>query len=334
MKINSGRLALAACAATAFFSSAAMAQEKPFNVYIGYSAGGGYDVYGRLVARHIGRHLPGKPNVVVNNMPGAGSMRLANWLYNVAPKDGTVMGTVARGIAFDTLLGQPGAQFDATKFNWIGSANDEVSVCVAWHTSGVTKFEQVLEKELVVGGTGGSADTDQFPKVFNSVLGAKMKVVAGYPGGNDINLAMERGEVSGRCGWSWSSVISTQAGWLKDKKINVLVQLSLEKHPDLPNVPLITEFAKDDITRGVFKLVFARQVMGRPFVAPPGIPAERVAAMRQAFVETLKDKELTAEAEKAKLEISVVSGETVQKLVNEAYEMPPEVVKRTIDALR
>ena len=334
MKIGSGKLALATCAAAALLPGAAMAQEKPFNVYIGYSAGGGYDVYGRLVSRHIGRHLPGKPNVVVNNMPGAGSMRLSNWLYNVAPKDGSAMGTVARGIAFDTLLGQPGAQFDATKFNWIGSANDEVSVCVAWHTSGVSKFEQVLEKELVVGGTGGSADTDQFPKVFNSVLGAKMKIVAGYPGGNDINLAMERGEVAGRCGWSWSSVISTQAGWLKDKKINVLVQLSLEKHPDLPNVPLITEFAKDDITRGVFKLVFARQVMGRPFVAPPGIPAERVAVMRKAFLDTMKDKELLAEAAKAKLEISAVSGEAVQKLVNEAYKMPPEVVKRTMDALR
>jgi tripartite-type tricarboxylate transporter receptor subunit TctC len=325
---------LAASVATAFVAGAAQAQEKPFNVYIGYSAGGGYDVYGRTVARHIGKHLPGKPNVVVNNMPGAGSMRLANWLYNVAPKDGNTIGTFARGIAFDTLLGQPGAQFDATKFNWIGSANDEVSVCVAWHTSGVTKFEQVLERELVVGGTGGSADTDQFPKVFNSVLGAKMKIVAGYPGGNDINLAMERGEVSGRCGWSWSSVISTQPGWLKEKKINVLVQLSLNKHEDLPHVPIITDFAKDDITRGVFNLVFARQVMGRPFAAPPGVPADRVAVVRKAFLETMKDEQLLAEAKKAQLEISQVSGETVQKLVEDAYKMPPEVVKRTIEALR
>jgi tripartite-type tricarboxylate transporter receptor subunit TctC len=332
--MNLSKSVLAACAAGALFSGAAMAQDKPFNVYIGYSAGGGYDVYGRLIARHIGRYLPGNPNVIVNNMPGAGSMRLANWLYNVAPKDGNIIGTFARGIAFDTLLGQPGAQFDATKFNWIGSANDEVSVCVAWHTSGVTRFEQVLERELVVGGTGGSADTDQFPKVFNSVLGARMKIVAGYPGGNDINLAMERGEVSGRCGWSWSSVISTQPGWLKEKKINVLVQLSLEKHPDLPHVPIITDFAKDEITRGVFRLVFARQVMGRPFAAPPGIPAERVEVIRKAFVQALKDKELLAEADKAKLEISAVTGDAVQKLVNEAYSMPPEVVKRTIEALR
>jgi tripartite-type tricarboxylate transporter receptor subunit TctC len=334
MNINLKATMLAATAATALLSGAATAQEKPFNIYIGYSAGGGYDVYGRVLGRYINKHLPGNPTVIVNNMPGAGSMRLANWLYNVAPKDGNVIGTFARGIAFDTLLGQPGAQFDATKYNWIGSANDEVSVCVAWHTSGVTSFDQVLQKELVVGGTGGSADTDQFPKVFNSVLGAKMKIVAGYPGGNDINLAMERGEVSGRCGWSWSSVISTQPGWLKEKKINVLVQLSLEKHPDLPNVPIITDFAKDEITKGVFKLVFARQVMGRPFAAPPGTPPARIEVIRKAFLDTLKDPQLLAEAEKAQLEITPVSGAVVQKLVEEAYSMPPEVVKRTIEALR
>jgi tripartite-type tricarboxylate transporter receptor subunit TctC len=334
MKISLAKGALAAAATLALTSGAALAQEKPFNIYVGYSAGGGYDVYGRMLGRHISRHLPGNPTVVVNNMPGAGSMRLANWLYNVAPKDGNVIGIFARGVAFDTLLGQPGAQFEATKFNWIGSANDEVSVCVAWHTSGVTKFDQVLEKELVVGGTGGSADTDQFPKVLNSVLGAKMKIVAGYPGGNDINLAMERGEVSGRCGWSWSSVVTTQGAWLKDKKINVLVQLSLNKHPDLPNVPIITDFAKDDITRGVFKLVFARQVMGRPFAAPPGVPAARVAVIRKAFMDTLKDPQLLAEAEKAQLEITPVAGDVVQKLVEEAYSMPPDVVKRTIQALR
>ncbi|MFZ9501746.1 MAG: Bug family tripartite tricarboxylate transporter substrate binding protein [Beijerinckiaceae bacterium] len=325
----------AAFAAFALLAAgAAQAQEKPVNLYIGYSTGGGYDVYGRIVARHIGKHLPGNPNVIVNNMPGAGSMRLANWLYNVAPKDGTVFGTVARGIAFDTLLGMPGANFDATKFNWVGSANDEVSVCVAWHTSGVTKFEQTTAKELIVGGTGGSADTDQFPKVFNGVLGTKFKIVAGYPGGNDINLAMERGEVQGRCGWSWSSVISTKPDWLKDKKISVLVQLSLEKHPDLPDVPLITEFAKDPLQQGVFKLVFARQVMGRPFLAPPGVPADKIATLRKAFMETMKDKDLLSEAEKAQLEITPVPGETVQKLVADAYAMPQEVIKKTADVLK
>ncbi|MDB5572295.1 MAG: tripartite tricarboxylate transporter family receptor [Hyphomicrobiales bacterium] len=325
---------LAVCPALLACASPAAAQEKPVSLYVGYSTGGGYDVYGRIVARHIGKHLPGKPNVIVNNMPGAGSMRLANWLYTVAPKDGTAFGTVARGVAFDTLLGNPGANFDATKFNWIGSANDEVSVCVAWHTSGVTSFEQTKAKELIVGGTGGSADTDQFPKVFNGVLGTKFKIVVGYPGGNDINLAMERGEVQGRCGWSWSSVTATQPEWLKDKKINVLVQLSLNKHKELPDVPLIMDLARTPLEKGVFQLVFARQVMGRPFLAPPGVPAEKVAALRKAFMDTMADKEFLAEAEKGKLEINPVPGDTVQKVVVDAYAMPPEVIKKTAEVLK
>ena len=312
----------------------ALAQEKPLSIYIGYSTGGGYDVYGRIVARHIGKHMPGTPNVIVNNMPGAGSLRLANWLYTVAPKDGTVMGVVARGVAFDTLLGMPGASFEATKFNWIGSANDEVSVCVSWQTSGVKTFQEAIDKGLIVGGTGGSADTDQFPRVFNGVLGAKFKIVTGYPGGNDINLAMERGEVLGRCGWSWSSVITTKPEWLKEKKMNVLVQLALSKHPDLPDVPLISEFAKDDLQRGVFKLVFARQLMGRPFLAPPGVPADKVATLRKAFMETMKDKDFLSEADRAKLEITPVEGEVVQKVVAEAYAMQPEVIALTAKVLK
>jgi len=201
---------------------------KNVDLMVGYSAGGGYDVYARMIARYIGKHIPGNPTVVVKNLDGAGSLRLANALYNQLPKDGTVFGTVARGAAFDPLLGNKAAQFDASKFSWIGSANDEVSVCVAWHTSGITKIEETFDKELVVGGTGPSADTDQFPRIVNGVLGTKMKIVTGYPGGNDVSLAMERGEVQGRCGWSWSSVISTRKDWYDSKKINVLVQMSLQ----------------------------------------------------------------------------------------------------------
>jgi tripartite-type tricarboxylate transporter receptor subunit TctC len=171
---------------------------KNVDLYIGYSSGGGYDTYARLLARHMDRHLPGKPSIVPKNMPGAGSLVLANWLYNVAPKDGTAFGTVGRGAPFDPLLGSKKAKFDPTKFNWIGSMNDEVSVCVAWHTSGITSFEQLMDKKLVVGGTGPTADTDQFPKVLNGTLGTKFDIISGYPGGNDISLAMERGEVKGR----------------------------------------------------------------------------------------------------------------------------------------
>ncbi len=298
---------------------------RTIDLYIGYSAGGGYDVYARLLARHMARFIPGNPAIVPKNMPGAGSLLLTNWLYNVAPKDGTAFGTIGRGTGFDPLLGSTKAQFDAAKLNWIGSMNDEVSVCVAWHTSGIGTLEQVKHKELTVGGTGPAADTDQFPKVLNATLGTKFKLVAGYPGGNDVDLAMERGEVMGRCGWSWSSVIATHQHWIDEKKINILVQLSLSKHRDLPDVPLIMEFAKTDEQKQTFKLVFARQPMGRPFLAPPGIPPDRVAILRKAFMDTLTDREFLVEAEKMKLEINPVSGSAVQQIVQEVYQTPESV---------
>jgi tripartite-type tricarboxylate transporter receptor subunit TctC len=300
-------------------------KSKTVDLYIGYSAGGGYDVYARALARHLGRFIPGNPTILAKNMPGAGSLVLANWLYNVAPKDGTAFGIIGRGTAFDPLLGSTKAQFDAGKFNWIGSMNDEVSVCVAWHTTGITTLAQVERKELTVGGSGPAADTDQFPKVLNATIGTKFKLVTGYPGGNDVDLAMERGEVMGRCGWSWSSVIATHKSWIDDKKINVLVQLSLSKHVDLPHVPLIMDFARTEEQKQIFKLVFARQPMGRPFLAPPGLPAERVAVLRKAFMDTMKSGEFLAETEKMQLEINPVSGEAVQKIVQEVYRTPKAV---------
>jgi tripartite-type tricarboxylate transporter receptor subunit TctC len=333
--------ALSFAAVAALAASAGQAQSpgdfykgKTVEVYIGYSVGGAYDGYARLIARHMGKHIPGNPTLVPKNMEGAGSLRLANWLYNVAPKDGTVFGTIGRGTAFDPLLGRGGAQFDATKFSWIGSANDEVSICAAWHTTPINKFEDLLSKEMIVGGTGGSADTDQFPRVLNGVFGTKMKVISGYPGGNDIVLAMERGEVQGRCGWSWSSVEATHPTWVKENKIKILVQLSLEKHPDLPNVPLIMDFAKTEEQKRILRLIFARQVMGRPYVGPPGIPADRLAALRKAFMDTMKDPEFVAEAEKSQFEITPVTGEQVQKLVEEVYTTPKEVVVKAAEMVK
>ena len=307
---------------------------KTVDVMVGYTAGGGYDVYARMIARYIGKHIPGNPTVVVKNLEGAGSLRLANALYNQLPKDGTVFGTVARGAAFDPLLGNKAAQFDASKFSWIGSANDEVSVCVAWHTSGITSIEQTFDKELVVGGTGPSADTDQFPRIVNGVLGTKMKIVPGYPGGNDVSLAMERGEVSGRCGWSWSSVISTRKEWYDSKKINVLVQMSLQKHPDLPNVPLVLDLAKTPEQKQILTLVFARQALGRPFLAPPGVPADRLEALRKAFMDTMKDPEFLAEAAKAQLEVTPIDGIKVQQIVVDAYQVDPAIAKKTEELLK
>jgi tripartite-type tricarboxylate transporter receptor subunit TctC len=327
---------LAAALVTALPLSIARAQSpaefykgKTVEFYIGYSVGGGYDLYARTIARHIGKHIPGNPTVVPKNMEGAGSLRLANWLFRVGAKDGSVIGTIGRGTGFDPILGQQGAQFDGTKFTWLGSANNEVSVCVSWNaTSGIAKFEDLLSKEMTVGGTSSSADTDQFPRIMNGVLGTKMRIVSGYPGGNDVVLAMERGEVKGRCGWSWSSVVSTHRVWLDEKKMTVLAQLALQKHPDLPDVPLIIDLAKTDEQKQILRLIFARQVMGRPYLAPPGIPADRAAALRQAFMDTMTDKDFLADAEKAQLEITPVDGATIQKLVAEVYQTPPEVAKK------
>jgi tripartite-type tricarboxylate transporter receptor subunit TctC len=301
---------------------------------IGYSAGGAYDLYARTIARHLGKHIPGNPTIVPKNIDGAGSLRLANVLYNVAPKDGSTFGTIGRGTAFDPLLGSKGAHFQADKFTWIGSANNEVSVCVAWKGSGITKFEDLFTKELVVGGTGQAADTDQFPAVLNGVLGTKFKIVTGYPGGNDVTLAMERGEVKGRCGWSWSSVLATHKRWVDDKSITILIQLSLQKHPDLPDVPLIMDYAKTEDQQRMFRLVFARQVMGRPFLAPPGVPQDRADALRKAFLETLKDPEFVAETQRADLEINPVSGEDVEKLVKELYATPKSLTSKVAEFIR
>jgi tripartite-type tricarboxylate transporter receptor subunit TctC len=198
----------------------------------------------------------------------------------------------------------------------------------------VTKFDDLLTQELAVGGTGAAADTDQFPRIINGVLGTKMKIITGYPGGNDVNLALERGEVDGRCGWSWSSVKSTRANWMSEKKITILMQLSLAKHPDLPDVPLIVDLAKNEEQRQILKLIFARQALGRPFLAPPGVPADRVAILRKAFMDTMADKEFLAEADKAQLEITPIAGEQIQKLVAEVYQTPAAVAHKASEILR
>ena len=298
---------------------------RTVNLYIGYSVGGGYDDYARAVARHLGKHIPGNPTVVPQNMEGAGSLRAANYIYSRAPKDGSAIATFARGAAFYPLMGLEGATFDAVKMNWIGSANNETSLCVAWASTGITKFDDLKTREMTAGGTGPTDDTVQFVKVINGVLGAKIRSVAGYPGGNDVLLAMERGEVQGRCGWSYSSALATRPTWLTEHKINILLQLGLTKHMELPDVPLVMDLPMSDESRSILKLVFARQVMGRPFAAPPGVPADRLAALRKAFDETLADPEFLADAQKAGLEINPVSGADVQSLVADIYKIRPEI---------
>jgi tripartite-type tricarboxylate transporter receptor subunit TctC len=307
---------------------------KTIEVFIGSSPGGGYDAYARMLARHMGKYVPGNPAIVPKNMEGAGSMRLANHLYNTAPKDGTSFGTINRGTGFDPLLGNKGAQFEASRFNWIGSTNNEVSVCVAWHTAGIATFDDVLNRELVVGATGPSADTYQFPKIANAVLGTKFKIVTGYAGGNNVDLAMERGEVAGRCGWSWTSVKSLHQAWLDHKDINILFQMGLSKHRDLPDVPLVVDLARTDEERAILRLIFARQVMAWPFLAPPATPGERVDALRKAFMQTMQDRDFLAEADKAGLEINPVAGEDIQQLVQQIYATPAAIARKTAELLQ
>jgi len=209
-----------------------------------------------------------------------------------------------------------------------------VSVCVASAASGITEFDDLLEKPLTIGSTGAADDTYQFPALVNAVLGTKFKIVTGYPGGNDVSLALERGEVQGRCGWSWSSIKTTRFNWVRDKRIIVLVQMSLSKHPDLPDVPLIMDLVKTNEQRQIFRMIFARQTMGRPYLAPPGVPADRLAALRQAFMETMTDKEFLAESEANKFEINPASGENLEALVKEVYRTPPEIAKKATAAVR
>lgn len=334
-------IACAFTACVAFSGMQASADEvenfykgRTVTINIGYSAGGGYDIYARVLARHLGDHIPGKPTVIPQNMPGAGSLKAVNYLYNIAPKDGTVLATFARGLAMQPLFDKQGIEFDAQKLNWIGSITNEVSVCAFRTDSGIATWQDMLTKSYTVGGTGSGSDTDVFPNALRNMFHMNMKLATGYPGGEDVVLALERGEVSGRCGWSWSSLMSRNRSMYEEKKIFVPVQLSLQKHPDLPDVPLVMDLTADPKLAAALKLIFGRQSVARPYAAPPGVPEARILALRAAFDATMKDAEFLAEAKKTDLEVQPVAGAEVQQLVAELYRAPPEVVKIATDAVK
>jgi tripartite-type tricarboxylate transporter receptor subunit TctC len=307
---------------------------KTVNLDIGTSAGGGYDLHGRFLARHMGKYIPGNPTVIARNVEGAGGLRLANILYNSAPRDGTSFGLVFRNVPFQQLLGNKSALFDASKFTWIGSSGNEVSLCVAWHTSGVTSIDDLRRKEMIVGSISSNSDTSIFAKVINGVFDTRMKIVNGYPGGNEISIAMERGELGGRCAWSWSSVKATRISWIEQKQMHIFVQLGLSKHPDLPDVPLVVDLAQAAEQRDLLKLVFARQEVAWPFVAPPGVPKDRADALRSAFDATVRDKAFLADITKAQLEVLPMAGADVQSLIAEVHSTPGEVVAKAADMIK
>ncbi len=332
-RIAAGVLAVIPASAAAAQSPADFYRGKTVDLVIAYSSGGGYDSYARLLAKHMGKHIPGNPQVVPRNMPGAGGMRAAVWLQSAAPNDGLVFAATSRAMAFEPLLGNKAAKYDPTKITYIGSANDEVSVCFAWHTSGVKTFKDVQQRELVVGSGGTADDTYQFPAILNNMFGAKFKMVTGYPGGNEINIAVEREEVGGRCGIPWSTVKASHAHWLRDKSINLLMQFSLAKHADLPNVPLVMDLARNDEERQILRLIFGRQVMGRPYVAPAGVPKDRADALRTAFMATMQDKDFLADVAKARFEVTPVSGDQLQKMVLEIYKSTSPAVAEKATAM-
>ena len=307
---------------------------KTVQVLVGFGPGGGYDLYARTLARYMGRHIPGNPTLVPQNMPGAGGVKAMNYLYNVARKDGTVMGTFARGLVIEPLLGHAqGTQFEAAKFSWIGSVSNEVSVCAFWSTSGIKTWEDLQKKPTIIGASAAGADSEIFPTVLRNMFKLPTKVVTGYSGGGaDINLGMARGEVTGRCGWSWSSLLSQSKALLDGKKIDIVLQLALQKHEDLPNVPLIMDLPTSPQNKAALKLIVSRQSIARPFAAPPGVPAERVAALRAAFDATMKDPQFLAEAKRLDLEVRPVTGQDVETLIKEIYASPPDVVKLAAQA--
>jgi len=300
---------------------------KTINIYIGYSAGGGYDFYGRLVARHLGRHVPGQPSVVPQNMPGAGSIRAANYVYSVAAKDGTALGIVTQTIALEEALGTPGVQYKSAEFNWIGRTTSNVDVNLMWHTSKVKTFADAYKYEVPVAGTGPGSASEVMPQLLDGLLGTKFKIIGGYPGATEGMVAMERGEVEGSH-TSWNTVKLSKQDWLKEKKINIILQYALERHSDLPDVPTMVEVGRTPEEKQVLTLYASGAVVGRAFFTPPGVAKERVKALRDAFDAMLKDRKFLDEIAKTKAEFDPMSGAEMQAVVEQAAAIPAAVRAR------
>lgn len=328
-----------AAALAAAFAAPAAAQENPFaggkslTMIIGFGAGGGYDLWGRTVGRHIGRHLPGNPVTVPQNMPGAGSYNAANHIYSVAPKDGTVMGIIARDAPLGPLTGHTGARFDPLKMSWIGTPTTETNVCVAMNTAKVKKVDDLYNTELIVGETGVGTGTRSYPKALNEILGMKFKLIAGFPSSTNVMLAMERGEVDGIC-QSLDSVVSDRPDWAKTGRMIFVFQGGAAPNPTLKDVPFVLDLAKTEEQRQAIRFLYAGQAIGRPFVAPPGLAPERLKMLRDAFMATMGDKDFLAEAKKVKLDVDPTDGAGLEKIVRDIYATPPDIVKRVGELIK
>jgi tripartite-type tricarboxylate transporter receptor subunit TctC len=325
-------LCLAAVPASGQEHLAAFYRGKQLRMIVGSAVGGGYDLFARIVARHIGNHIPGRPSVIVQNQPAAGGVVMANQLYGQGPKDGTVIGVPINGLPTAPLL-QSGTQFDPVRLNWIGSTNREAYVAFVWHTVPVESIGELTSKEVVVGATTPGTTMVDFPLLVNDVLGFKFKIVRGYQGTPQINLAIERGEVQGMGGLGWASVKAQTPHWISGKKIRVLAQYGLTRHAELVDVPTMLEFARSDADRQAMTMLVARTEYGRPYFLPPDVPPDRVAKLRRAFDATMRDPGFIAEAAKLEFDIDPLTGEQVQALVGELAATPRDVIARVRRAL-
>ncbi|MFM1814732.1 MAG: hypothetical protein RLZ98_1427 [Pseudomonadota bacterium] len=330
----------AAMTAIAWAALPALAQTDPFykgrtiKIVVGSGTGGGYDINARVLARHMGRHVPGRPTFVIQNQPGAGSVIMTNAVYNTAPRDGTVIGAAINGMPTAPLLTPKSVRFDVNKLIWIGSTNRDTQVSYASHTTPVKNFDELTRTELVVGATTPGTTQTDYPLVANAFLGTKYKVISGYKATKDIHIAMERGEVQAIGSNALLSLMALNSDWVKDKKINVLLAFSARRHPTLPDVPTVFELAKSDDDKRALRLMIGRLEYGRPFFLPPDVPEDRVATLRRAFNRTMGDREFISEARKAKLEISPMTGEEVAALITDLASTPKAIVDRVKAALK
>lgn len=312
---------------------------KQVTISVGSSPGGGYDTYARLISRFLGRHIPGSPSVLVNNMPGAGGNVLANQLYTIGPKDGTAIGAVQSGVILEPLFGNAAVKHRPDKFTYLGSANNDVYICIVRADAPTTNFADTFDKQLILAASN-NASTSDYAELLNNVLGTKFRIVVGYSGSTEIGFAIDKGEANGACGLAWPAIAATKPDWFQDgptkSKMRVLVQTHAKGHADLNalNVPLASKFAKTDEQKAILDLFFSQSTFGRPYLLPPDVPADRVAALRQAFAETMADKDYRADATKMHLDIDAVPALEVQDAVTKVYAATPDLVAKTRNALK
>jgi tripartite-type tricarboxylate transporter receptor subunit TctC len=326
------RLAAASLIAATGLTGAAQAQsetfDKPITIYVAGTAGGGIDLLARALARHMGKYVPGAPNIVVQDMPGAGGIRAAHFLAESAPRDGTAIGTFAGGPVIEPLIGARNPGYDMSKFTWLGAVSKDVGVCLSYGTTPFKTIEDLRDKQMIVAGTGAGSDSDTYPIILNEVLKTKIKLITGYLGTKETIMAIETGEAHGRCSVAYSALKMARPDWLRDKKINVIMQFGLEKSSELPDVPLVLDFVKNPEDRQLMELLMGTMAVARPFMAPPGVPEGRATALRRAFDKTMKDEGFLAEAKQLQLDVEPTVGEEAQKIVQSMYATPKAVVER------